>query len=152
MTRGTHALVRAVVLTAALLTMAAACGDDAGRPDATGTVPVVSVGPGDDSIPPAPAVTPEVQAAVADLATRQGVPVDQVDVVEVREVTWRDGSLGCPQPGVNYTQALVSGQLVVLAIGEQRFEYHSGPRRPLFFCADPRPPLEEGAGSGAGST
>ena len=95
---------------------------------------------------------PEVAAAVADLAARQGVSREDIEVIEVREVTWRDGSLGCPRPGVNYTQALVNGQLVVLAIGEQRFEYHSGPRRPLFFCADPRPPLEEGAGTGAGGT
>jgi hypothetical protein len=75
-----------------------------------------------------------------------------VDVVVVREVTWRDGSLGCPQPGMNYTQALVNGQLVVLAIGSERFEYHGGPGRPLFFCADPRPPLDDVGGSGAGDT
>jgi hypothetical protein len=168
--------VRALLLIATLFVVAA-CGVDAGGPAATesslpGTVPAVSDRPDDDSIPPLSAAPltpdgsspvsgtvppelagqPEVRAAVADLAIRQGVAPDDVDVVEVREVTWRDGSLGCPQPGMNYTQALVNGQLVVLAIGDQRFEYHGGPRRPLFFCADPRPPLDDGAGSGAGST
>jgi hypothetical protein len=153
--------VRSLVVTAALL-LIAACGDGAGSPAATDTVPVVSDRPADDSVssstgaplaadgrspvsetvPAEIAAAPAVQAAVADLASRQGVGRDQVDVVEVREVTWRDGSLGCPQPGMNYTQALVDGQLVVLAIGGKRFEYHGGPNRPLFLCRDPRPPLE----------
>lgn len=144
---------------AALIVVVAACGGGADETAGTGTVPVVSDRARDDSKPPLTAVPlpggtapgsvppdvaahPDVQGAVADLAARQGVSVDDVEVLVVREVTWRDGSLGCPQPGMNYTQALVDGQLVVLAIGGQRFEYHSGPNRPLSYCADPRPPLD----------
>ena len=86
---------------------------------------------------------------------RRGLGSDQaravVRVVEVVEVTWSDGSLGCPQPGVNYTQALANGQRVVLAAGGMTYEYHSGPNRPLFYCSDPRPPVG-GGGAGAGDS
>ena len=163
--------MRPLVILAALL-LVAACGDDVDEPAATDTVPTVTGPPSDESIPPLtvepllpgtaapeagtslPEVLahPDIQAAVADLAARQGVTTDEVDVVVVREVTWSDGSLGCPQPGMNYTQALVNGQLVVLAIGTQRFEYHSGGSRSLFFCADPRPPADDTGGAGAGDS
>lgn len=102
------------------------------------------------SVPPEVVGSATIQAAVADLAERLGVPPADIEVIEVREVTWSDGGLGCPQPGVGYTQALVNGQLVVLSHNGTAYEYHSGPNRPLFYCADPRPPVEHG-GTGAGA-
>ena len=94
------------------------------------------------SLAPGAADTPEVKAAVADLSTQLGVSESEVEVVSVQEVTWSDASMGCPQPGMNYTQQLVNGQLVVLSVGGTRYEYHSGGSRPLFLCADPRPPAQ----------
>jgi len=108
-------------------------------PPAGSTPP--SAGPPTSVDAPA-AQLPEVQAAVADLAERLAADPADVTVLEVREVTWRDGSLGCPEPGLAATQALVSGQLVVLERDSVRYEYHSGPGRPLFYCAKPNPPLE----------
>ena len=67
-----------------------------------------------------------------------------VVVVEARDVTWRDSSLGCPAPGISYLQRLTEGFLVVLRIGARRVEYHSGPSGPARFCANPQPPLPEG--------
>lgn len=55
---------------------------------------------------------------VADAAERAGVDVAEVSVVSSTEVEWSDGSLGCPKPGMTYTQALVSGfQIIVRADG-----------------------------------
>ena len=48
----------------------------------------------------------------ADAAQRAGVILDQVKVLTVESVTWSDGSLGCPEPGMMYTQALVRGYRV----------------------------------------
>ena len=31
-------------------------------------------------------------------------------------MTWTDGSLGCPQKGMSYTQALVEGELLLLRV------------------------------------
>lgn len=67
-----------------------------------------------------------------------------VRVVAAEAVTWSDGSIGCPQPGMNYTMALVPGYRVVFAVaqgeGERLYAYHAGRRGPLQYCERPSPP------------
>ncbi len=82
-----------------------------------------------------------VEQARADLASRLGVPVEEVSVVQAGEVTWRDGSLGCPQPGMAYTQALVNGMQILLQVDGTTYAYHSGGTGAPFYCADPQEPL-----------
>jgi hypothetical protein len=77
---------------------------------------------------------PAVQLAIADLAERLGIATADVEVVSVDEVTWRDGSLGCPQPGMNYTQALVDGRRIVLNVDGVAYAYHSGRSGEPFYC------------------
>lgn len=43
-------------------------------------------------------------------------------------VTWPDGSLGCPQPGRMYTQALVPGWRIVVRDGARERIYHATAR------------------------
>ena len=47
-------------------------------------------------------------------------------VVRDEAVLWTDGSLGCPRPGVMYTQAEVPGYWVELEIAGRRFDYRFG--------------------------
>lgn len=97
---------------------------------------VIDVDPPGDKEPAAPspaASAPAVQAA-ADLAARLGVDESAITVVTSEAVTWRDGSLGCPQPGMEYPQALVEGMKIVLAHGGATFEYHSGGNGVPFLC------------------
>jgi hypothetical protein len=61
----------------------------------------------------------------ADLAGR-GVQTDQLRVVSAQSVTFNDGSLGCPAPGVQYTQAQVKGMQVVVEAAGRRFDYRFG--------------------------
>jgi hypothetical protein len=75
-----------------------------------------------------------VEIAVADLAARLDVDPTEIEIVSVDEVTWPDGSLGCPHPGMSYTQALVDGQLIVLAVDDTEYEYHSGRAGEPFYC------------------
>lgn len=86
------------------------------------------------------AANPLVQQAVADLAERLGVPVDEVEMVEAEAVIWPDGSLGCPQPGMMYTQVLQDGMRIVLRVEGEEYHYHSGGSREPFLCEDPAPP------------
>jgi hypothetical protein len=72
--------------------------------------------------------------AVDDLARRLGVDAGAIEVVSVEEVTWPDGSLGCPRKGMVYTQAIVNGQRIVLAVEGRQYEYHSGAGRDPFYC------------------
>ncbi|MEJ1112243.1 MULTISPECIES: hypothetical protein [unclassified Kribbella] len=86
---------------------------------------------------PVPTTGP-VEQAKADLAKRLSVDAAQVTVVSSSEVTWSDGSLGCPEPGMSYTQALVPGFRVVLEAAGKQYHYHSGGTRPPFLCANPQ--------------
>lgn len=75
--------------------------------------------------------------AVADLAARLGVDAAEVEVVAVEQVTWRDGSRGCAEPGTMYTQALVEGTRITLRADGTDHEYHSGGGQRPVLCEDP---------------
>ena len=105
------------------------------------TKPPLTTPPGDEGISGSP---PEwspgddsVAFAVADLAFRLGVPEADIVVVEQLEMMWRDGSLGCPQPGFSYTQALVDGSKIVLEHDDTSYSYHLGRGRAPFLCENP---------------
>jgi hypothetical protein len=74
------------------------------------------------------------EAAITHLAAKLGIPENEVQVVEVRIVEWPDGSLGCPEEGKLYTQAVVDGVQVVLQANERIFDYHAGSDGEPFLC------------------
>jgi hypothetical protein len=72
-------------------------------------------------------VPDDVLASVTTAAaTEAGVSADQVTVISAEPVTWGDGSLGCPQPGMMYTQALVDGYRVIVDAGGEQLDYRVG--------------------------
>ena len=82
--------------------------------------------------PAASAITGEVPADLlalvrAQLAAKVGEAAAASATVEVAQaVTWPDGSLGCPQPGMFYTQMVVQGYQVVLTVNGTRYDYRIG--------------------------
>ena len=64
-------------------------------------------------------------AILADLDGR-GVATDDVQLVSAEQVTWNDGSLGCPKPGQSYTQAIVAGMKVVVSAEGKQYDYRFG--------------------------
>jgi hypothetical protein len=72
--------------------------------------------------------------ARADAARRAGVAVSEVLRVASERVTWADGSLGCPQPDVMYTQALVPGYRLRMRAQGREWSYHASERGALLFC------------------
>jgi len=87
---------------------------------------------------------------MADLAERNGIDLDEVTITSLAQVTWRDGSIGCPQPGMQYSQALVQGQQLILSSRSEpgtSFSYHAGSRGTFSFCESPRDPVEGAPGS-----
>lgn len=99
------------------------------------------------SMTPMPDVESDlVYKAKLDLSVRLGISIEEIDLIRFEEVTWRDGSLGCPKPGMMYTQALVNGSLIVLRVQGREYEYHSGDLGDPFYCFDPEPPLDGDAG------
>ncbi len=82
-----------------------------------------------------------LEAIIGDAAERAGVRPDEVEVVTAESVTWNDGSLGCPEPGMMYTQALVPGYRVVVEAGGQEMSFHASERGDFRFCENPKPPM-----------
>ncbi|MBD3916268.1 hypothetical protein [Nocardioides hwasunensis] len=79
----------------------------------------------------------ETTRAVADLAASLDVDTGDVEVVSVEQVTWRDGSRGCAEPGEMYTQALVDGSRITLRVEDTDYEYHAGGSEPPALCDEP---------------
>ncbi len=79
--------------------------------------------------------------AATDLAGRLGLDVDDIEVVDVEEVTWRDGSFGCPQKDFQYAQVLTPGIRIALSAEGSTYAYHAGPGRDPFYCIDPQTPV-----------
>lgn len=84
-----------------------------------------------------------VQQVVDDAAQRAGVDPKEVVVVVAEAVTWSDGSLGCPKPGLVYTQALVPGYRVVVEVEGEDMSFHAPATGEFVFCQDPQRPLGE---------
>ncbi len=84
-----------------------------------------------------PGLDPLIAKAKADLADRLGISADDIETVSAEAVVWPDGSLGCPQPGMEYTQVLVDGAKIVLYAQGKTWEYHSGGTRDPFLCSTP---------------
>lgn len=75
-----------------------------------------------------PAVTGEVPDEIldrilADAADRAEIDVSELRVVRDQAVEWPDGSLGCPEPGQFYTQAIVSGYWVEIEAPDETLDY-----------------------------
>lgn len=70
-------------------------------------------------------ITDPIVVEVAGLA---GVPIDQVTVVSAEAVTFPDGSLACPEPGMAYSQVVTDGYKVVVTAGGKTYDYRgTGP-------------------------
>ncbi len=85
----------------------------------------------------------QIEIAVADLARQLNIVESTITVVRAERVTWRDGSLGCPQPGMGYNQALVPGSFIQLAVDGAIYNYHGGRNNRLRLCDSPFEVLPE---------
>lgn len=75
-----------------------------------------------------------IDAAMDDAARRTKLERSRLEVVSTERVTWSDGSLGCPQPDMMYTQALVPGYRIRIKAGAEMLDYHSGRRGTPVLC------------------
>lgn len=69
-----------------------------------------------------------------DAGERTGLATDSLIVTRAESVTWNDGSLGCPEPGMFYTQALVAGYQIVIDADGQLLDYRAGDGRYFRLC------------------
>jgi hypothetical protein len=128
--------MRATLLVALLLT-GCATGGGSSATGAASTEPSVSpAGTDAGAMPLAPVGIPDAvwTAIITDLAQRSDAPRIDPTVVRAEEMTWNDGSLGCPDPDQMYTQALVDGYQVVLELDGERYDYRVGSGTDVRLC------------------
>ena len=90
----------------------------------------------------------QIDLSKKDLAQRLDVPRESVVLSGARQVTWRSGSLGCPKPGMSYTEALVPGAQIFLQVDNMIHAYHAKFGEEPFYCPRERveqPVMEEGS-------
>jgi len=80
-----------------------------------------------------------MEQIAADLEQRAGIQRAALSVIRSEAVTWNDGSLGCPQPGVFYTQATIDGYWVVVQVGGVTYDYRVGRGNLVVLCEQPQP-------------
>ena len=91
-----------------------------------------------------------VDLASKTLALNVGVDAAAIGVSKAEFVTWRDSSLGCPQPGMQYLQVMTNGSRIVLSAGGKKYNFHSGGNTPPTYC--PKPSAEEPLPYGPGES
>jgi len=69
-----------------------------------------------------------------DLAQRLQINASEIVLQQGENVTWPDGALGCPEPGMFYTQALVPGYRIVFSASSCKHYYHGQHGKPPFYC------------------
>ncbi len=121
-----------------LIAFAAAAGACTGAattatPDAT--TPLVSITPVPANVTSVPQGI--LDAVLADAAARTGVAAEDITVVEATAVTWPNGALGCPQPGMMYTEMIVQGYQVIVEAGGERLDYRIGSGGTPSLCENP---------------
>jgi hypothetical protein len=122
--------VRSAVCVFLIVLDLAACGPDPS-----------TVAPTNESNVTSPAnLTPKQETSPMDTGVPKGildpvlkeaaklanVPQEQVAIARAEAVVWSDGSLGCPEPGMQYAQALVRGYWVVVNAAGQEYDFRAG--------------------------
>lgn len=73
-----------------------------------------------------------------------GVDRSEIEVVLAEAVTWSDGSIGCPEEGMMYTQALVPGYRVILEVAGEELAFHASESGEFSLCPKPIEPAGDG--------
>lgn len=79
-----------------------------------------------------------MDGALDDLATRLGVAPDAIKTLQARSVNWGSSAVGCPREGMQYTQALVPGLLLLLEAKDTVYRYHGVMGQKLYYCPKDR--------------
>jgi hypothetical protein len=85
-------------------------------------------------MPPNETVDKIVTLVTQHLAQQQAISVEQIVLVEAQPMVWRDASLGCPRPNVDYMPVETPGFRIVLEAGGETYVYHTDETRRFVQC------------------
>ena len=86
-----------------------------------------------------------LEAALDAAASLSGMAPAEISVLRAEVVTWPDGGLGCPEPGVMYAQVLVAGYWVVVNAGDRSYDLRASLDTQFKLCpaGDGTPPVPD---------
>jgi len=92
-------------------------------------IPMTPVTPSDESA--------ETMVALVKqhLAQKLGIAVEQIVLIETKPVVWRDASLGCPKPAIDYIQVETPGYRILLQAGGTSYTYHTDETKRFVQCS-----------------
>ena len=133
-------LIPAISVVAAVLA-AAGCAqaEDEKKPELTleSTPSVISELGQVESIKVGAGLQRLVDMATQNLAANLKIDESDINLAEAEYVTWRDSSIGCPQPDMQYMQVLTNGSRIVLKANGAIYNYHSSGNVPPTYCSKP---------------
>lgn len=88
---------------------------------------------------PPPDADNMVRLSIEHLSQRLSVATDKISVTSVKAVTWRDASLGCPKPGIDYIRVETPGYNILLEAGGQAYNYHTDLTSRVVLCSTQGP-------------
>lgn len=83
-----------------------------------------------------PLVAEFIAQAKAELAARLGISIGEIALVRSEAVEWSNSSLGCAVQGETYVEVPTPGYRIILADGQDRYEYHTDLFR-MILCEQP---------------
>ena len=112
-----------------------------GSPNKSMTTP--SETPAPTSTPHMSGAAPQVPEAILNSILKEAaklanVPTQELVIVRAEAVVWNDGSLGCTEPGMQYTQALINGYWVVIKAAGQTYDFRVDRRGSFRLCPEGR--------------
>ena len=81
------------------------------------------------------------ELAFATLSQEIGAEKKDLVLIHIARFNWPDSALGCPKPGMAYTQAIVPGYLALLKHGKNQYRVHIGNGRGIV-CNLARMPIK----------
>lgn len=84
--------------------------------------------------PASPAERQMTDLSIENLVRKLNIDAGQVRVIKVSKVIWRDASLGCPKPGIDYIQVETPGYSITLEADGKTYEYHTDESRRVTLC------------------
>jgi hypothetical protein len=67
-----------------------------------------------------------LESILKEAAALAKVERREIKIVRAESVVWSDGSLGCPEPGMMYTQMLVNGYWIVVEAAGKNYDFRVG--------------------------
>lgn len=77
-----------------------------------------------------------IAVATTTLATKLNCSRSEINVAEVRPVTWPNSALGCPEPGKLYLQVLTPGYQIRLVHAGRDYLVHTDRGTHAVYCPD----------------